>query len=214
MLKPKGGERGAARAWWFLLSVLSLVLMLAACRGSVATPTPAVTPTLTRTPASTALPPPVTVDLLGKISDTGILLETITITSSDGRAKMTLEKGSRVRDEQNQPGKSITCTPMRPQESNDGVVVGLAYDFGGAVAGGKVSPAAEIAMSYDPPPARPRIDLNKPDIAGWWPPRDRWILTPDPATADLTAHTIKSWQAWFLPAVVIFWYVDVVPPIS
>jgi hypothetical protein len=200
-------RRKDVQCGWLLISVLASLFPLAACHGPAATPTPVSTPTA-------ALPPPVTVDLSGKISGTGILLEDVVIVSSDGRAKMTIEKGSRVRDEQNQPGKSITCTPMIPPESGDGVVVGLAYDFGGAVAGGKVSPPAEITISYDPPPAGPRIDLNKPDIAGWWPQRDRWILTPDPATVDLTTHTIKSWQAWFLPAVVIFWYEDLVPPIS
>lgn len=202
-------EEKVLPAWavWLIISGLAPFLLLAACRGPSATPTPVPTSTAT-------LPPPVAVDLSGKISDAGILLEDVVIVSSDGRAKMTLEKGYRVRDAQNQPGKSITCTPMRPRESKDGVVVGLAYDFGGAVAGGKVSPAAAITISYDPPPASPRINLNNPDIAGWWPQRDAWILTPDPATADLTARTIKSWQAWFLPAVVIFWYVDVAPPIS
>ena len=190
-----------------VLIPLTLIGLLVAACGQKATQT-------TPTPSSQALPPPVTVDLSGKISDTGILLEDVVIVSSDGRAKMTLEKGTRVRDEQNRPGTSITCTPMMPRESKEGLVVGLAYDFGGEVAGGKISPSAAISISYDPPPARQGIDLKKPDIAGWWPQRDAWILTPDPATADLTTHTVESWQAWFLPAVIIFWYEYAVPPIS
>ena len=193
------------RSGWLLISVLASLFPLAACRGPAATPTTVPTPTAgvtsAPTPTSAALPPPVTVDLSGKISDTGILLETITITSSDGRAKMTLDKGSRVRDEQNQPGKSITCTPMRPQESNDGVVVGLAYDFGGAVAGGKVSPAAEITMSYHPPPANSRIDLNEPDIAGWWQPKNQWVTRPAPVT--VSGGTLTSRQANIIPVVVM-----------
>ena len=93
--------------------------------------TPAPSPTRLDTPGTTLapLPPPVTVDLTGKISDTGILLEDVAIVSSDGRAKMTLPKGGRVLDTQGQPPKYVTCTPMTPQESKEGLVVGLSYDF-------------------------------------------------------------------------------------
>jgi hypothetical protein len=143
---------------------------------------------------------------------TGKLTEAVTIASSDGRAKLTLAAGATVLDAQKQPGKSITITPYRPPESKEGVVVGLAYDIGGAVKDGTVSPAATLVMTYDPPPANPRIDLAKPQISGWWEPKKSWVSRPAPVTVG--AGTLTSKQANIIPVVVIFWYVDLVAPVS
>ncbi|MFH1483926.1 MAG: hypothetical protein ABIG98_06770 [Chloroflexota bacterium] len=208
----------APRYSWFVLSVLSLVLLLAACvvPATTPTPTPTPTPTLTPTPTPTAtpgVPAPVTVDLSGKMDAAGKLTEAVAIASSDGRAKLTLPAGATVLDAQKQPGKSITITPYRPPESKEGVVVGLAYDIGGAVKDGTVSPAATLVMTYDPPSANPRIDLTKPQISGWWEPKKSWVSRPAPVTVS-SPGTLTSKQANIIPVVVIFWFVDLTAPVS
>ncbi len=179
------------------------------------TPTPTPTPLATPGPTRAPLPPPVTVDLSGRISDTGILLEDVVIASSDGRAKMTLPKGGRVLDTQGQPPKYVTCTPVTPQESKEGLVVGLAYDFSAPGTGTIASrPAATLVISYDPPPANPRIDLNKPDVACWWEEENVWVERPPRVTADLATHTAQTVQMNLnLHLVVMFWYLDTMPPL-
>ncbi|MFH1483268.1 MAG: hypothetical protein ABIG98_03315 [Chloroflexota bacterium] len=171
--------------------------------------------------------PPVTVDLEGKTDASGVLLEEVVVASSDGRAQMTLKKGTLVLDEQGQPAKSISCVLYVPAESRDGVVVGLAYefrwfqgaseDFQGASEKEepKIDPAAKIIIKYDPPPANPWIDPNRPDVAGWWAEGEKWVKRPLTQPLDLTTRTITTWQGKGCPIlVVIFWYLDIVPPIS
>jgi hypothetical protein len=241
MFIRRGSKHIATRAGWLFISLLAPLLLLMACHRASVTPTPVQTPASTPTPAltllvtpsptpvptstpgvapaatptSAALPPPVTVDLSGKISDIGILLEDVVIASSDGRAKMTLPKGGRVLDTQGRPPEYITCIPMMPQESNEGLVVGLAYDFVAPGTGTIASrPAATLVISYDPPPANPRIDLDQPDVACWWDEENVWVERPPRVTADLTTHTLQTVQMNLnLHLVVMFWYLDTIPPL-
>ena len=198
-----------------LLILLAVGLFFVFQPTAAPTPTPTPTPLATPSPTLAPLSPPVTVDLTGKISDTGILLEDVVIASSDGRAKMTLPKGGRVLDTQGQPPKYVTCTPLTPQESKEGLVVGLAYDFSAPGTGTIASrPAATLVISYDPPPANPRIDLNKPDIACWWEEENVWVERPPRVTADLATHTAQTVQMNLnLHLVVMFWYLDTMPPL-
>jgi len=154
------------------------------------------------------------VDLSGKMDATGKLTEAVTVASSDGRAKLTLPSGASVLDAQKQPAKSITCTPYKPPTSSEGVVVGLAHDFGGAAAGGTVSPSPTLVMTCDLPADSPIIDLTKPQIAGWWQPKNQWVSRTAPVTVDAANRTLTSRQNNILPVVVMFWYVDMIPPIS
>jgi len=215
MLIPGKSKGRAARSGWVLISVLASLFPLAACLVPAATPTPSVTPTPTSTPASAALPPPGTVDLSGKISSLGFMLETVQVVSSDGRATLTLPKGALVMDDNRQPAKSVTCTPFQPRESSEGLVVGLAYEWAvGESAGelghhGTMMPVGTISITYDPPPAQPRIDLSHPDLPCWWESEGMWKERTAVPTVDPAGHTITSPMANFIPVVVIFWYTDV-----
>ena len=207
------------RSVWLLISVLVPLLLQAAC--IVPGPTPPPAPTSAPAPSPTpVLPPPVTVDLQGKTDASGVLLEEVVVASSDGRAQMTLKKGTFVLDEQGQPAKSISCIPYVPAESRDGVVMGLAYEFRwfrGALEeeAAKINPAAKIIIKYDPPPANPWIDPNRPDVAGWWAEGEKWVKRPLTQPVDLTTRTITTWQGKGCPIlVVIFWYLNIVPPVS
>jgi len=204
MLKGRKSRIVPARVVWFLASGLTPLFLLTGCLVPVTT---------TPTPTSAPLPPPVTVDLSSKTDSQGVLLETVRITSSDGRLTSTLPKGSRLLDSKGRPVKSLTLTPYRPPESSDGVVVGLAYKWDEAATWGIVDPTGNVTISYDPPPANPRINVNKPDIAAWWDEKNLWAMRTRPATADPVAHTISGPQVRFHPWVVIFWYADITPPL-
>jgi len=205
---------------WIVPGVFSLVLLLAACSRSTPAPTPTSTPVRTPTsaPTSTAVPPPtppapVTVDLTGKVDATGALTEEVVVTSSDGRAKLTMPKGSVPLNEQGQPLKAITCTALFPPESKEGMVVGWAYAFSDPWTNGTLRPTGSITVSYEPPPANPRIDLTKPQIAGWYEPKKSWVARPAPTTLA-SPGTVTSRQGYIQTVVVIFWYVDLTPPVS
>ena len=198
----------AIRSVGMVICVLIAMSLLGAC-----VPIPAPLPQSTLETADASLPP-VTVDFSDRVDAQGGLTEGVEVVCSDGRAKMSLAKGAKVLDAQGQPASSITCTPMTPPASQEGVTVGLAYDFGGAAADGTVKPPATLTPSCDAPPASPRIDLTKPQIAGWWTPTSQWVSRPAPVAADEATGTLTSRQANILPVVVIFWYVDLNPPIS
>jgi hypothetical protein len=199
MLKGRKSKIVPARVVWLLVSGLIPLVLLTGCLVPVTTPTP--------------LPPPVTVDLSSKTDSQGVLLETVRITSSDGRLTSTLPKGSRLLDGKGRPVKSLTLTPYRPPESSDGVVVGLAYKWDDVALWGSVDPTGNVTISYDPPPANSRINANKPDIAAWWDEKNLWAMRTRPATADPATHTISGPQVRFHPYVVIYWYADVTPPL-
>jgi len=149
------------------------------------------------------------VGLSGKIDGTGTLLETVIVASGDNRAKLTLPKEAKVLDAKGQPAKYITCTVFEPALSKEGMVVGLGYNFGGGVVGGTVTPEATLVMTYEPPPANPRIDLSKPDIAVWSAEKQLWVKCPSPVTADLATCTLTGSLANFGSVVVVYWYADV-----
>jgi len=192
-----------SRGALLFVSLLTPALLLAGCVVPASTPAPAAVP----------LPPPVTVDLSTKTDSQGVLLETVRITSSDGRLTSTLPRGSRLLDGKGRPVKSLTLTPYVPPQSTDGVIVGLAYKWDEVVTWGNVDPTGNVTISYDPPPANPRINVNKPDIVAWWDEKNLWAARTRPATADLVAHTLSGPQVRFHPYAVIFWYTDITPPV-
>jgi len=216
-----GKSKGlATRCGWLLTSLLAPVLLLVACLAPVANPIGVTTPTLP------PLPPPVTVDLSGKIDSQGVLLDTVQIISSDGRFRVIEPEGSRLLDAKGQPTiNSLTLIPYQPPESQYGVVVGLAYkwNLGNAeVAGATITPKEGPALmpngvriySYDAPPANPRINPDKPDVAVWSDQTKEWSQAHLPlSVVDPTTRTLVGPQLRFQPSVVIYWYVDVIPPL-
>jgi hypothetical protein len=211
----------AMRPLWFRISVLAPLLSLVACiaPASTTTPTLALTPAVmsTPTPTSALRPPPVTVDLSSKTDGQGVLLETVRITSSDGRMTSTLPRGSKLLDIQGQPVKSLTLTPYRPAAIPDGVIVGLAYKWDDSVTWGTISPNGAVTVGYDPPPANPRLNLDNPTIGVWWNEKGLWAERSLPATIDPVAHTLTGAEGRFHDIAIIYWYTDVthtviVPP--
>ena len=187
---------------WLIIIGLAPLLLLTACLVRV-TPAP--------TPTSAPVPPPVTVDLSGKIDSQGVLLETVRMTSSDGVYRSVLPKGSRLLDAKGMPVKSLTLTPYVPPPSSDGVVAGLAYKWDDVATYGSVDPNGNITISYDPPPANPRIDPSKPAIGVWYAEKNQWAQRTAGVSIDPTTHTISGPQPRLGTTVIIYWYTDVTP---
>ena len=195
-----------SRGALFLVTLLAPALLLAGCVVP-ATPTPTAVP----------LPPPVTVDLSTRTDSQGVLLETVRITSSDGRLTATLPRGSGLLDNQGRPVRSLTLTPYRPPAPPDGLIVGLAYKWDDSVTWGTITPNGAVTVSYDPPPADPRLNPGKPTIGVWWNEKGLWAERSVVATIDTGAHTITGAEQRFHDIAIIYWYVDVthtviVPP--
>ncbi len=192
-------ETAPARLGQLAVALLPLVLLLVTC----APPFAATAPTAT-------LVPPVTVELSSKIDSQGTLLTDVEVVSSDGRAKLSLVKGTRVLDSNNQPAKSIAVTPLLPAESNQALLAGVAFDFGGAT----VRPLGLLTLSYDEPPAVSSINVQDPQIAGFLEEQKAWVKTNNPSTANLKTRTVTLRVGTLGTFVVLFWYTATTPPIS
>ena len=98
--------------------------------------------------------------------------------------------------------------------------MGLAYEFRwfrGASEEGEptIAPAAKVVIKYDRPAANQWIDLNRPDVAGWVADGAYWAKRPLTQPVDPTSRTISTWQGKGCPVlVVIFWYLNIPPPVS
>jgi hypothetical protein len=199
----------AHRVW--LLSGLALVLLLAGCVA------PGTSPITITTPTATPLPPAVTTDLSSKTDSQGVLLQTVRITSSDGRITFVLPNGSKLLDAKGRPVRSLTLTPYRPPAIPDGIMVGLAYKWDDSVTWGTITPNGAVTVLYDPPPANPRVNPNQPTIGVWWTEKGVWAERSLPATIDPVAHTVTGAEGRFHDIAIVYWYTDVthaiiVPP--
>jgi len=197
------------RMW--LISGLALVLLLAGCIA------PDTSPITVNTPTATPLPPPVTVDLSTKTDSQGVLLQTVRITSSDGRITFALPNGSKLLDAKGRPVKSLTLTPYLPPTLPDGLAVGLAYKWDDSVTWGSITPSGAVTVLYDPLPSNPRVDPSHPTIGVWWTEKGVWAERSLAATVDPVAHTVNGAEGRFHDITIIYWYTDVthsiiVPP--
>ncbi len=185
---------------WLFVSLIATVLVLVTCAPPL--PTPAPIPTA----------PPGNIDLSGKMDPQGKLLTDFELTSSDGRARLSLAKGTRVLDAQSQPAKSLTVSTRQPQpsESVDAFLVGLAYDFGGGI----VDPPGQLTIGYDPPPATSAINAQDPRIGGFAVEKKAWVDTNNPSTADLKTRIVTTKVGTLGTYAVLFWLTASTPPIS
>jgi len=85
-----------------------------------------------------------------KIDSKGIVQETFTATSEDGKLTLTIPKGTKALDKDGNPLANLTASidespPSPPENAN---VIGLAYDFGPD--GATFDPPLTLTWSYDP----------------------------------------------------------------
>ncbi len=218
MLRHGESNTISGAAVWLLVSLLAPLFLLVACNLPIG-----YLPITDPLP----LPPPVTVDLSGKVDSQGVLLETVRITSSDGMLTTILPSGSRLLDAQGRPVRSLTLTAYRPvgpfvfqsigHYPASGLVVGLAYKWDDSVTWGTITPNGEVTVTYYTPPANSRVNPDRPTIGVWWNERQQWVKGSLPVTIDPVARTITWAEPRFHDIAVIYWYVDVphaiiVPP--
>lgn len=129
--------------------------------GGAAGPTPAPTPAPTATPVSTPqptpvptplptpLPTPVVTDISNVVSDEGIVLEKIQLSTTDNKATLEISAGTLALTEEGQPLEYIETVPVaappKPPKAN---IIGLAYDF--KPNGATFTPPLTMTIKYDP----------------------------------------------------------------
>ncbi len=194
----------SGKAWTqlarLIAAMVAVVLLSVTCAAPISAP-----------PANATVPPPVTVDLSTKTDSQGILFADFEVVSSDGRAKLNLAKGTQVLDTEKRPAKFITVTamPRQPDESKEAFLSGLAYDFGTLT----IKPAAQLTISYDPPPAFVPVNSSSPEIGGLA-MNKIWVKPQNPSTTDPKTRTVTLQVGTGGTFVVLFWYAAVTPPIS
>jgi hypothetical protein len=84
------------------------------------------------------------------ISSTGIIQQTITATSADGRLTITIPAGTKALDKDGKPLTTLTAAinPTPPSPPAGANIIGLPYDFGPA--GATFVPPLTLTWSYDP----------------------------------------------------------------
>ncbi len=84
------------------------------------------------------------------IDSEGVIQETFTATSEDGKLTLTIEEGTIALDKDGEPLSSLMADvdPSPPDPPEGGNIIGLAYDFGPD--GATFEPPITFAWSYDP----------------------------------------------------------------
>jgi len=108
-----------------------------------------------REAAPTPPPPTIETNIFGiegsfPISSTGIIQQTIEVTSADGKLTITIPKDTKALDKDGKPLSILTSAvePSPPPPPKDAHIMGLAYDFGPDRA--TFDPPITLTFSYDP----------------------------------------------------------------
>ena len=104
---------------------------------------------------SPVVQPPVLTSLFGiaesfRISNEGVILQTVEATSADGMFTMTIPEGTIALDKDGNPLSTLTADvdESPPPEPEDANIIGLPYDFGPD--GATFDPPITFTWSYDP----------------------------------------------------------------
>lgn len=123
-----------------------------------------------------------------KIDSTGEVQETLEATSSDGKLKITIPKGVKALDRDNNPIADLTADvdadPPAPPEG--GSVIGLVYDFGPS--GATFDPPIILTFTYDPgsvPLGTDPVVMEWNEATGTWTEIEEYTI--DPATNTIMA---------------------------
>lgn len=119
-------------------------------------------PTATPGPSPTPIPPAV-YDLSEVMDGEGVLTEGIDLVSTDGRAILHLEEGTRVVDKAGQPIQSITITTRPPKsEIEYSVLSSPTYEIDPR--GAQLDPPGQLTIQYDTPPDLAGIDPDEAQV--------------------------------------------------
>lgn len=138
--------------------MMILSLALSNCNGSEELQ-PSTTPL---GPSPTPILPAVH-DLSEKMDASGILMEDCDLSSTDGRAILHLDKGTRVLNQEGQAISSITIT-TRPRKAEIEYSVLSSPTFEINPRGAKLDPVGQLTIHYDSPPDFTGIDPDDPQV--------------------------------------------------
>jgi hypothetical protein len=94
-----------------------------------------------------------------EISSEGIIQETITATSADGKVTITIPEGTEALDADGNPLESLSSSVVSPPEPPEGdYVIGLAYDFGPD--GATFYPSITFEFTVDPADIPPGLTID------------------------------------------------------
>jgi hypothetical protein len=133
-------------------------LALVGCADSGGTELPTVTPGPSPTPI-----PPAVYDLSEKMDGEGVITEGVDLVSTDGRATLHLDEGTRVVDQAGQPVQSITIT-TRPSKAEIEYSVLSSPTYEIDPRGALLDPPGQLTIQYDAPPDLAGIDPDEAQL--------------------------------------------------
>jgi len=162
------------------------------------------------------MPPEITTNLFGsestfRISTTGRILDTITVTSPDGKLTITIPANTIARDSSGNPLSSLTVDvdPDPPcPVPEDERIIGLAYSFGPD--GATFNPPIEIVFTYEPDDLDEGVLEEELVIAFCDEDSREWIQVP--AVVDEDNNTITAEISHFTTYAIIGKGVVIVVP--
>jgi len=147
-----------------------------------------------------------TTDLLGKqfkatITYSGRVMETVTVTSPDGRLTITIPKGTIARDKNGNGLRTFEATvnespPPPPGGAN---IIGLAYNFG--LPGTTFAPPITLTFSYDPADIPEGVAEEDLVLAYYDEDAGQWVTLE--CVVDTVNHTITAQVSHFTTFAVI-----------
>jgi hypothetical protein len=129
------------------------------------------------------------------VTKDGIFTETLTASSTDGRAWVTIDEGTQGLTGDGRPLGYISITPMTapPPPPPGYSTVGLPYIFGPG--GATFDPPLTITFSYDPPPLPEGSDEDRLTVAIWDVTANSWL--PTVCVVHRDTHTVTAQVAHF-----------------
>ncbi len=136
-----------------------------------------------------------------KVDSQGIVQETVTFTSPDGRMTLTIPKGTKALDKNGNPLTTLTINintspPAPPTGTN---IIGLAYSFGPD--GATFAPPITLTWSYDPNTLPSGVAEQDLVIAYYDAAAGTWVELP--GTINTTNHTITAQVSHFATFAII-----------
>jgi len=141
-----------------LWAIVALSLVIPGCTNTVEWEPPTATPGPSPTPI-----PPAIYALSEKMDEEGVLIEDCDLASTDGRAVLHLEKGTRVLNEGGQSIQSITITTRPPKAQIEySAMSSPTYEIDprGAI----LEPPGQLSINYDNPSIFLGVDPHDPQM--------------------------------------------------
>jgi len=136
------------------------------------------------------------------INTEGVFNLTATFQSQDGKAQLTINRGTTGKDNNGSPLRQICILNMTepPVPPADTKIIGLVYNI--SPDGATFTPPITLTFTYDPAQVPAGVDQKKLAIATWDSAASKWIIS-DNCTVDTTARTISVPISHFTPFTII-----------